>query len=418
MLPSGQLPQEKNMKGFTLVEMIMVLGVITVVVALAALVPLALTERDLGDAAAQMLRNSIARARTDAMARRSTIVVVFEQIELDKGKAVRLVFVELGKTPEDDAVVGDACLPEGSYISEEEFPLNAALNEPLDREDSRLNGARAFVAFSGSGALVSLSGEDVRPNLRLCVKTETGISESDFGIAVSTGIVLDCHFPARDKDLPPMVEFAGLDTETRGDWPGIYGSSGRILCNYYSGSVVENRQGGHYDITKIYDFSQLPDYVADYSYTHSTVFSAVASWGAFVWGNEVRHTAPGEDDSSGLVRPDGSRVGSSVMAKDPLKICVTFTLRDAKEHIFSIYSTENSPSERYMTVTVESLDENGDPTGEPVETECSADEYRNGIWFRFRVTGSFRVTLKNVSTNKNLDPNTFVSGFFFDEPQD
>ncbi len=406
------------MKGFTLVEMMMVLALMAVVIAMAALVPLALTERDLGDAAAQMLRNSITRARTDAMARRTAIVVIFEKTRLDKGEAVRLVFVELGKTPAQDAVVGGVSLPEGSYLSEEEFPLNAALNKPLDREGSRLHGARAFVAFSGSGALVSLSGEEVRPNLRLCVETETGIFESDFGIAVSTGIVLDSHFPARENDLPPTVKFAGLDAETRGDWPDAYGRSGRILCNYYSGSVVEDRQGGLYDITKTYDFSRLPDYVADYAYTHDNRCSAAASWGAFAWGDEVRHAAPGEDDSPGLVRPDGSRMGGSVMAADPRSIRVTFTLRDAEEHLFSIYATENTPSERYMTVVVGPLDENGEPTRAPVTAECSADEYRSGIWFRFRVAGSFRVTLKNVSTNAALKANTFVSGFFFDEPQD
>ena len=161
----------------------------------------------------------------------------------------------------------------------------------------------------------------------------------------------------------------------------------------------------------------MPDYVADYAYTYDEEHAAAASWGAFVWGDEIRHNAPGHDIESGLVRPDGARMSSSILALDPKSIQVTFTLRDRTEHIFSIYATENTPSARYMTVHIEPLDDEGRPCGAGITAQCTADEYLGGVWFRFRVSGSFRVTLKNEGTSI-LKANTFVSGFFFDEPED
>jgi len=123
------------------------------------------------------------------------------------------------------------------------------------------------------------------------------------------------------------------------------------------------------------------------------------------------------DVKAGLLRPDGARMSSSVLAADPKNIQVVFTLRDRREHMLSIYATENTASGRRMTVLLEALDEDGRPTGETTRAECTADEYLRGVWFRFRIAGSVRVTLKNQSSTM-FKANTFVSGFFFDENYD
>jgi hypothetical protein len=174
--------------------------------------------------------------------------------------------------------------------------------------------------------------------------------------------------------------------------------------------------GCPYDVTKTYDFSLLPDYVADYFYDRDGTHDAASSWGAFQWGDEIMRDASSHA-ASGLLRPDGTRMSASVMALDPKSIRVTFTLRDRREHVFSIYATENTQSGRYMTVLVEPLDESGNPCGKTASARCAADDYYGGVWFRFRVVGSFRVTLKNMSAT-SFKPNTFVSGFFFDEPDE
>jgi hypothetical protein len=244
------------------------------------------------------------------------------------------------------------------------------------------------------------------------------ISESaDFGVNPSTGIVQSRHLPAPERTFLSEASFDGLDCETRGNWPGVYGSSGLVICNYYAGTVVEGHATG-YDLTKIYDYSRLPDYVVDYAYSSEDGYAAATSWGgATFWGDEIRHSASGSEEISGLLRPDGARIASSVLAMDPKSIRVTFTLRDDEEHIFSIYATENTPTGRYMTVVLEPLDIE-DRSGPAQAAQCNAEEYENGVWFRFRVRGSFRVTLKNKIKSLMFKPNTFVSGFFFDEPQE
>ncbi len=398
-------------------EMMIALRIAAVLMALVVFLPQGANNAGVRAATEHLLKTAVARARTEALARHRTVVLCFEQAERDAASSIEATLVVLGETPGEDCILDDALLPEGTSLSKEDFPLNIALSNPLERPDSPLDGSGAYIAFNEGGALVSLTGGAVRCNLRVLVETGSETSGIDLGINHATGIVQGVHLPAPPQPQPPSVEFAGLDSATRGNWSGKYGASGKVVCNYYSGVVVEGKPGGIYDATRAFDFSQLPDYVADYAYSYDEMYAAAASWGAFVWGDEIRHNAPGHDLESGLLRPDRARMSSSVMAPDPKGIRVTFTLRDNAEHLFSIYATENTPSGRYMTVVVEPLDDEGLSCGDSVFAQCTAEEYLGGIWFRFRVSGSFRVTLKNVCASM-LKANTFVSGFFFDEPED
>ena len=403
--------------GFTLFEVVVVVGIMAVLTALVVWLPGGADNASVCATTRHLLKSLAAQTRTEALARRRTIVLRLNQTGAGDTASLDVTLVMLGDTPGEDSVLSASSLPDGVLLSEEDFPLNAALNEPVERAGSILDGCRAYLAFNRGGVLVSLSGEEARCNLRVRVTTETETSNVDFGVNYATGIVQETHFPARSQPRPPSVGLAGLDAETRGNWRGKYGASGMVVCNYYAGTVVEGRLGGTYDITKTYDFSRLPDYVADYAYTYDEAHTAAASWGAFDWGDEIMHYSAGHDIESGLLRPDGARMSSSVTALHPKSIQVVFTLHDDAEHLFSIYATENTPSGRYMTVVVEPLDDEGLPCGEGVFAQCTAEEYLGGIWFCFRVTGSFRVTIKNVSTN-DLNANTFVSGFFFGEPEE
>jgi len=395
----------------------MVLSIAVMLAGLVVFLPSGADNAGVRATAEYLLKTAVARARTEALARHRTVVLRLEQTERNAATSIEVTLVMLGETPGEDRILDDACLPKGTSLSKEDFPLNLALNEPLERPDSPLDGSVAYIAFNEGGALVSLTGEAARCNLRVIVESESETSEMDLGINHATGIMQGVHLPAPPQSQPPSVGFVGLDSATRGNWSGKYGASGKVVCNYYSGTVVEGEPGGIYDATRAFDFSQLPDYVADYAYSYDDTHMAAASWGAFVWGDEIRHNAPGHDIESGLMRPDGARMSSSVMASDPKSIQVTFTLRDSAEHIFSIYATENTPSGRYMTVCLEPLDGEGRPGGEIATAQCTPEDYLGGVWFRFRVSGSFRVTLKNAGTGM-LKANTFVSGFFFDEPED
>jgi len=395
----------------------MVLSIAVMLAGLVVLLPNGADNAGVRATAEHLLKTAVARARTEALARHRTVVLRLEQTEHNAATFIEMTLVMLDETPGKDRILDEMRLPEGASLSKEDFPLNIALNEPLERPGSTLDGSVAYIAFNEGGALVSLTGEAARCNLRVIVESESETSEMDLGINHATGIMQEVHLPAPPQQSPPSVVFAGLDSATRGNWHGSYGASGMVMCNYYAGSVVEGEPGCAYDVTKTYDFSKLPDYVADYAYTYDEEHTAAASWGAFVWGDEIRHNAPGHDIESGLMRPDGARMSSSILALDPKSIRVTFTLRDSAEHIFSIYATENTPSGRYMTVCIEPLDGEGRPCGASINAQCTPEDYLGGVWFRFRVSGSFRVTLKNEGTSI-LKANTFVSGFFFDEPED
>lgn len=405
------------MRGFTLIEIILVVGILAILLGLAISIPAYLSEKTVERSAISILRTLINRARVEAVARRHTTVLRFSGLEGGRADPPVVYLIILGDNPEEDKVLDTVILPEGTTLSRENFPLNMALNEAISREGSPLDGQRAYLAFDRSGALVSLSSAEVRCNLRVVVDAGDIEECIDLCVVRATGALQETHAARPLETVPVPIEFLGLDTVTRGDWQGNYGESGMILCNYYSGTVVEGKESATYDVTKTYDFSKLPDYVADYEYTYNDASTAVASWGAFAWGDEIMKESSEHDMKAGLLRPDGARMSSSVLAADPKNIQVVFTLRDRGEHRLSIYATENTASGRRMTVLLEALDEEGRPTGETTRAECTADEYLRGVWFRFRIAGSVRVTLKNQSSTM-FKANTFVSGFFFDENYD
>ncbi|OAS17436.1 fibronectin type III domain-containing protein [Paenibacillus oryzisoli] len=177
------------------------------------------------------------------------------------------------------------------------------------------------------------------------------------------------------------ASFVGMDTSTKGNWVGAYGSEGYVLP-YYSTTMTSGR-----DNPLAADVAQLPSYVSAYTKTGSNYW---------VSGNQA--------DTRGLQSPDGStRKRFTVYTYNTMSF--SFTLSDSATHQFSVYTTDFG-----LTETNQMVFELRDAGGAVLDSRTIAT-INGGKYVTYRVQGSFKLVVTLQAGSQAL-----AQGFFFDAP--
>lgn len=416
--------------GFTLIEVIVTIALVMVLIGAALSLVGSLYERKALDATEPLVSAAIRSAQTIAIANRWSVVVRVETRVHDGLSVTALDAFRLADDPaQDDSEPITHCdLPANVRLVDADLPMEIVDNDVLVRAGSFLDGLcfdpekgkrEGYVAIGPDGTLFALSGNSVRTNMAFAWSEKESAAEEllTLGVNPATGEVSPVAASERASPPEATAPARGIDGAVHGDWPGVYGRQGMVIANYYAGALHGNQAGAggtELDYTKMYDYVNLPDYVASYEYLQGSGYEAVSSYGSGPWGDEVvLAELEGRSANSGLMRPDGSRVSSSVLAHHPKKLGVVFWLRDRRPHLLSVYGVENTLSGRRLRVTVVQLDDHGRPTGKSAALCTTASEYEKGAWLRFVVMGNVLVSCK--CEGSGYTPNTFVSGFLFDD---
>jgi len=172
--------------------------------------------------------------------------------------------------------------------------------------------------------------------------------------------------------IAPSAQFVGFDTKTEGNWGGVYGKDGYLLCNY-----LQNAK----------DVLKLPPYLSSIS------FSTPSNW---VWNATTTETR--------VLAPNLSNTGVRTAAcyyNDEFDVVIIST--DAEEHAVALYALDydqNSRTQSFSALSAANL--------EPLCPTQTADSFVNGVYARFTFKGSIIIRLaKQKGSNAN------VSGLFF-----
>ncbi|MBD2847519.1 hypothetical protein IDH44_20205 [Paenibacillus sp. IB182496] len=182
------------------------------------------------------------------------------------------------------------------------------------------------------------------------------------------------------KASSPSPQYVSMETETQGDWVGVYGADGYVLP-FFSTTLTDGR-----DTPPAADVTDLPDYVNGYSKA-----------GTSYW-------ALSPNDPRALQTPDGT-------ARKKISVYVgttgtySFDLDDAEPHLFTVYTTDFGSQE-----TVEQRFQLLDDQDQVVD-ERMIDTINQGKYVTYMVSGDFKLKVTNV-----IGSYAYAQGFFFDEP--
>ncbi|MCP4313094.1 MAG: hypothetical protein GY790_17685 [Bacteroidetes bacterium] len=179
--------------------------------------------------------------------------------------------------------------------------------------------------------------------------------------------------------VPTVLE----DTLTSGDWGGVYGSEGYILCAYLrDGDTVQ-------------DLRNLPAYVSEVKYSKQL---------GQQWVDGVKdHRAPSPGDSNEYPRNAGA-----IYTQDPLATLQTMTvdirMDEGKSHQIALYFLDWDEAGR--RVAVEMFDLNSKRLLAPVQV---VRDFAGGKYLIYSYDGPVRFRINHVR-----GPNATLSGIFFD----
>ncbi|WP_181592486.1 glycosyl hydrolase family 28-related protein [Paenibacillus sp. YN15] len=175
--------------------------------------------------------------------------------------------------------------------------------------------------------------------------------------------------------------YISSDTETQGNWVGVYGAEGYVLPFYSTTRTTSGR-----DDPLAEDVADLPDYVSSYSRS-----GAVSYW--------VESQQP---DVRALQTPD--RIGrKKITVYAGTNFTYSFQLSDSEPHLFTVYTTDFGSSET-VAERFEILD-----SGNRVLEAVDVDTINGGKYVTFQVRGSFKFKATKLSGLR-----TYALGYFFD----
>ena len=165
---------------------------------------------------------------------------------------------------------------------------------------------------------------------------------------------------------PAPVTFNGIDSTTKGDWTGKYGSGGYIIPNGKSSPL---------------------------SYT---TFSETGGF-AFTYANNTL-------DPRALQMSPGSSTGIASAFTDYYNtgFSLNVNLNDGKSHSVSLYLLDWDTTQRVETITISDAS-----TGVVYNTETFSN-FNGGIWANYTMTGNLKITVTPMAA-----PGAAVSGVFF-----
>ena len=165
---------------------------------------------------------------------------------------------------------------------------------------------------------------------------------------------------------PAPVTFNGIDSTTKGDWTGKYGSGGYIIPNGISSPL---------------------------SYT---TFS-VAGGFPYTYANDTL-------DPRALQTSPGSSMGIASAFTDYYNtgFSLNVNLNDGKSHSVSLYLLDWDTTQRVETVTISDAS-----SGVVYNTETFSN-FNGGVWANYTMTGNLKITVTPMAA-----PGAAVSGVFF-----
>ncbi|WP_190921758.1 glycosyl hydrolase family 28-related protein [Paenibacillus sabuli] len=175
------------------------------------------------------------------------------------------------------------------------------------------------------------------------------------------------------------AQMLGTETETAGDWVGVYGSDGYVLP-YYSTTLTSGR-----DNPVAADVYALPDYVDSYTKYRTAYWTF----------------APG--DPRALQTPDGT-ARKKLTVYSGTDFTMTFNLNDSDPHLFTVYTTDFGSAE-----TVSQRFEILDMSNQVLDSRV-VDTINDGKYITYQVSGSFKLKATKLSGTS-----AYAEGFFFDE---
>ena len=177
------------------------------------------------------------------------------------------------------------------------------------------------------------------------------------------------------------AEFVGTDEQTQGNWGGVYGSEGYVLCSYNGASN---------------DLRVLPDYVGGIRYSKAMT----TQWSAAT--DDVRAPAPNP------LNGDDRRVGA-LYSNDPVACWQTFTvdieLNQERPYTVALYFVDWDNGGRELAVEMFDLD-----TLDMVAPVQVVDDYAGGKYLVYQFDKSVRFRIDQMR-----GPNATLSGIFFGE---
>lgn len=178
----------------------------------------------------------------------------------------------------------------------------------------------------------------------------------------------------------PSALYVSTETETQGDWVGVYGADGYVLP-FYSTLLTNGR-----DTPLAADVYDLPTYVNGYTKS-----------GTNYW------TYP-PNDPRALQTPDGTarkKVGAYVGTTGTY----SFDLDDNDPHLFTVYTTDFGNQETVVQ-KLEILDSQNQ-----VVDERLIDTINQGKYITYQISGDFKLRVSKVSGSY-----AYALALFFDEP--
>lgn len=204
--------------------------------------------------------------------------------------------------------------------------------------------------------------------LKVRVTGTKNSSASDYWVTADRVDIID--------QVNTSASYIGMDTTTQGNWGGIYGADGYVLCNYNGGGS---------------DVRSLPSYVS------SITYAGPLNW---VWNGsttETRVLAPNSSNS-------GIRKAACYYTDTGGYFTVTINVNDANTHNLALYCLDYVDGPRVQTIDL--LDPVNDTE---LYTTQTVSSFGNGTYVKYSFKGSIKIKI-----TKTGGPNGVISGIFFD----
>jgi hypothetical protein len=184
----------------------------------------------------------------------------------------------------------------------------------------------------------------------------------------------------------PALAVPTIDTTTKGNWVGVYGSSGYILPHY--AIKVDNTNTS--PKTLVGDVASLPSFISSYSYSGAN---------GFVWDGVTTDIRAPQDPAN----PGGNRTAATAYDGD---YTITLNVSQAAQFQLGIYGLDWDTTARDIAVTVNSETVDYDNVGTP--------DYNQGMWGIWTIDALGPGPLV-ISVDHQGGVNSVLSAITFDE---